>query len=65
MYRIQTFKRQNEKKKNIKEDTVDDVKEITMDKTQKRDKEMKEQSKTDTGKDKTPVEMNPKMNHKF
>lgn len=55
------------KKEDIKEDTVDDVKEITMaDKTQKRDKEMKEpKGKTDTGKDKTPVEMNPKMNHKF
>lgn len=55
------------KKEDIKEDTVDDVKEITMaDKTAKRDKEMKEpKGKTDTGKDKTPVEMNPKMNHKF
>ena len=50
-----------------KEDVADDVKEITVaDKTQKRDKEMKEpKGKTMTGEKKTPVEMNPKMNHKF
>ena len=44
---------------------ADDVKEITVeDKTQKRDKEMKEpKGKTMTGEKKTPVEMNPKMNH--
>ena len=55
------------KEDGIKEDVADDVKEITVaDKTQKRDKEMKEpKGKTMTGEKKTPVEMNPKMNHKF
>ena len=55
------------KEDGIKEDVADDVKEIDIaDKTQKRDKEMKEpKGKTMTGEKKTPVEMNPKMNHKF
>ena len=55
------------KEDGIKEDVADDVKEIDIaDKTQKRDKEMKDpKGKTMTGQSKTPVEMNPKMNHKF
>ena len=41
-------------------------KEQKKDETQTRDKEMAEpKGKTDTGQPKTPVEMNPKINHSF